>query len=150
MASHSSLQKGYYNHPLYQTWERMLRRCTDPKCSDYDRYGAKGIRVCTRWFYIENFIFDMGERPIGFTLDRINNEGWYTPENCRWASAKTQTRNSSVPKLNVQIVEEIKKLRFTKKLSYRKLGKIYNVDHSTIYAIFKGNTWRQDGTTQTT
>ena len=140
-------QVGYYNHPLYQTWERMLRRCTDPVCTDYVNYGARGIRVCTRWFAIENFIEDMGERPIGSTLDRINNDGWYTPDNCRWASSKTQMRNRRGTKLSTTLVSEIVDLRLKKKLSYRKLGELYNVDHSTIYAIFRGNTWRPDNGT---
>jgi hypothetical protein len=147
-AYHGSMQKGFYNHPLYQTWERMLRRCLDPNCTDYHRYGKKGIGVCDRWLFIENFIEDMGTKPHeDMTLDRVDNSKGYSPDNCRWATIKTQNRHRSDTKLNLEKVEEIKVLKASG-LSYRKLGKMYGVDHGTIYAIFAGKSWRPDGQAQ--
>jgi hypothetical protein len=144
---HGSLQRGYYDHPLYQTWHQMLRRCSDPSCKDYERYGARGIRVCEEWWIIENFLKDMGPRPDSkMTLDRIEGDKDYKPSNCRWATRKTQNRNRLDTKLDIEKVEEIKKLKLSG-LSYRKLGKLYGVDHSTIYAIFVGKSWRPDGQT---
>ena len=79
---------------LYQAWFRMVRRCRDPKCTDYYLYGARGIRVCKRWEKFENFYSDMGEPPLGKTLDRIKNGSGYSPANCRWATPREQTLNS--------------------------------------------------------
>jgi hypothetical protein len=83
-------------HRMYPAWQQMILRCHDPKSSVFPRYGALGIRVCERWREnFQNFLSDMGERPEGMTLDRIDPTGNYEPSNCRWADAKTQRRNIS-------------------------------------------------------
>lgn len=83
-------------HPMYAGWQQMILRCHDPKNSIYPRYGAVGIRVCDRWRdNFQNFLADMGDRPEGMTLDRIDPTGNYEPSNCRWADAKTQRNNLS-------------------------------------------------------
>lgn len=81
-------QHGMKKHPLYTTWRQMRTRCDNPNSDKYYLYGGRGIKVCKRWESFGNFYADMGERPEGKTLDRINNEGDYTPENCKWATAK--------------------------------------------------------------
>ena len=71
----------------------MRQRCTNPHNDSYPRYGGRGITVCQRWESYENFKADMGERPDGMTIDRINNDGNYEPSNCRWATPAQQSGN---------------------------------------------------------
>lgn len=90
------LKDGQTKHPLYKTWQSLKLRCYNPTDPHYKWYGAKGVDVCERWtgkygFY--NFLEDMGERPRGYSLDRIDSNGNYEPSNCRWASAHTQNTN---------------------------------------------------------
>lgn len=83
-------------HPMYGAWQQMILRCHDPRNDSYGRYGAVGIRVCDRWRSdFQAFLADMGERPSGMTLDRKDPTGNYEPDNCRWATAKTQRNNIS-------------------------------------------------------
>ena len=86
--------QGRRKHFMYNAYAGMLNRCHNPNNSSYGRYGAKGIEVCQRWRDdFLNFLSDMGERPAGMTLDRIDTKGNYEPTNCRWADAKTQRAN---------------------------------------------------------
>lgn len=78
----------------YECWNGMIQRCTNPKKKHYKYYGGRGIAVCERWRKFANFFDDMGERPVGMSLDRYpDNDGNYEPGNCRWATAKEQRHN---------------------------------------------------------
>jgi len=79
---------------LYLVWGAMKSRCMNTNHADYKDYGARGIEVCERWQNsFQAFLDDMGERPKGYTLDRIDNSGDYTPENCKWSTRQEQTEN---------------------------------------------------------
>lgn len=88
---------GLSRHPLYGTWKKMRRRCENPAVKDYPTYGGRGITVCTEWQDVTGFITwieaNLGPRPIGASLDRIDADGNYEPGNVRWASSAVQVAN---------------------------------------------------------
>jgi len=88
--------RGARETPGYKSWEHMRGRCRNPKHASYSEYGERGITVCERWDDFDNFLDDMGERPPGMQVDRIDVDGNYEPKNCRWATKWQQDINRRV------------------------------------------------------
>lgn len=133
------------NTPTYNSWQSMLKRCTNPNDTCWSIYGAKGIRVCDRWKGedgFSNFVKDMGIRPIGKTLDRFpDKNGDYTPENTRWADWKEQGRNRNGVKLSKEKADEIRTRYCPPTLNQRHLAIEYGVVRTVIQKILAGRIW---------
>lgn len=124
------------------TWRSMLTRCTNSNHEDFHLYGGRGILVCDRWrgeHGFENFLADMGERPLGTSLDRIDTNGNYEPGNCRWATPAVQTRNQA--KLDYQLADDIRWARTVGGLPINTLAAWYNVSSRTIWRVLAGEYW---------
>lgn len=120
-------------HPLYNIWIGMKCRCYNKNSDSYKNYGGRGIKVCKRWREsFENFSTDMGRRPSGKTLDRINNNKGYLPSNCRWASKIDQARNT---RKNRKITFRGKVLtlsQWAEKINISSSALAYRLRHKTI------------------
>ena len=122
----------------YSSWKTMVYRCTSPKSPNYAYYGGRGITVCERWLSFENFYADMGERPHGMSIDRIDNSRGYEPGNCRWATRNTQQRNSRNAKLTQADVDWI---RSATGLTQAEIAKRVGVSGPQVSLIRSGKKW---------
>ncbi|MGB3797600.1 MAG: hypothetical protein WA957_15010 [Alteraurantiacibacter sp.] len=125
----------------YGTWGQMLKRCGDPANPAYHHYGGRGIYVCERWHdstegAFENFIADMGQRPQGCQIDRIDNDGPYSPENCRWVTPIENSHNSTSVRLIefqgkvLPIAEWARELGFSPRVLYMRLRNGWTVERA--------------------
>jgi hypothetical protein len=121
----------------------MIQRCTNKNNKQYHGYGGRGIKVCDRWAKsFLSFLEDMGERPFKTAqIDRIDNDGNYEPNNCRWVTRKENVRNSRTVKLDIKKARDIRAYWNSGLYSKKSIAEIYNVSISCIYSIVTNVTW---------
>lgn len=118
----------------------MHQRCINPKNASYRYYGARGITVCDRWSLLTVFIEDMGLRPEGMTLDRLDNEAGYSPENCRWSLELDQQRNRRNVKCTIEIARRIRSGEFDG-LQNKEIAAMFGFDRSAVSRIKNMKAW---------
>lgn len=134
---------GHSNSPTYISWYSMLNRCLNKNSKTYNHYGGNGIKVCVAWLKFENFLSDMGCRPEGQSLDRIDSTGNYEPGNCRWADRFVQARNKRTVGMTAEVAALIRrdlndglsKIEIVRKHSSEKVSRF------SIYRVLRGDTW---------
>jgi len=120
----------------YSTWNSMKNRCDNPRAQDYYLYGARGISVCDRWRDFKNFYADMGEKPAGLTIERIDINGDYEPSNVRWATRAEQTRNTrsnrnlTVNNLTLCVTDWAIKVGVRRNLIYQRLNAGWEIERA--------------------
>lgn len=132
----------------YASWSAMKLRCLNRQYGRFADYGGRGITICDRWMKFENFLADMGERPEGATLDRIDNEGNYEPGNCRWATVAEQNRNQRARKRGMALSrDQAREVRaaLVAGETPRVLALRYGVSCNAIREIRRGATWKSLG-----
>jgi hypothetical protein len=124
--------------PEYRAWTHLKNRCDNPKNKKYHRYGKRGIMVCKRWQVFENFLADMGRKPLPhLSVERINNDGNYEPENCKWGTPTEQARNSSTS-MQMDYMGKTRALSEIVELSGTDLGY-----HTVKWRLYRGWTLHQ-------
>lgn len=137
---------GDYKSITYSTWQAMLARCNNKNNGKYSLYGGRGISVCDRWKRYENFLHDMGVRPSkNHSIDRINVDDGYHPENCRWASQKQQCRNKRDNRYiettsgRMTVVEAAEKYNLNKSTIFNRLARGKSDSEALLPPKFKRN-----------
>lgn len=124
----NNTKHGKNRTPTYVVWSNMLARCTNPNLRDYKNYGGRGITICDQWRTFEGFFADMGERPDGLTLERIDVDGNYDPANCKWATPKEQANNWR---------KSIRATYMGKSYTAMQLSEMLNVSHERVVWAIK-------------
>ena len=136
---------GLSKHKLYSVWGSMKQRCYDKNYPSYHRYGGRNIKMCFEWennaeAFIRWAISNGYQKTL--EIDRIDNNGDYSPTNCRWTTRLINVRNSTISKLNIKQVKEIREAKQTMGLSNVDLASQYKVTPEAISAIIHNKTWK--------
>lgn len=126
--------------PTYHSWQAMLARCRYIARDIHHKYAGRNISVCARWQSFDTFLADMGERPDGTTLDRIDNDGNYEPGNCRWATPVDQARNRRNSKMTFATAVEVALARLRGE-TCKSIAERFECSESLPREIVKGRTW---------
>lgn len=136
----SRWRHGYTRTPTYKSWAEMRSRCLNKRNTKFKWYGGRGITICARWDVFENFLEDMGERPLGLTLDRIDVNGGYELSNCRWATKSEQMNNM---RSNVHLTID------GREMTMSEAGRLYGVNPGTIWARIHNHGWDEQRAVKT-
>ena len=135
---------GLCSHPLNRLWRCIKERCSNPNSKSYRWYGAKGVRMCESWAASFASFYDWatsnGYRK-GVLIDRIDPEGGYSPENCRFVNAQESAQNRSGIKLNATKVKAIRIAVTTKIMSVEEVAKFFGIHKETVKRVLQGKTW---------
>lgn len=138
----SRVSHGLGGTPTYRSWYSMHDRCLNRNNPSFPYYGAKGITVCDRWRSLSAFVEDMGHRPPGMSLDRIDVSGQYCKENCRWADNLTQQRNRSSVKMTEGKAQDAREM-ISSGLTQKEVAEWFGIDRSAVSRIISGESWRR-------
>jgi hypothetical protein len=127
--------------PTYVSWQAMMSRCYTTSHSAYANYGGRGITVCERWHTYEMFLADMGERPLGLSLDRVDNALGYEPGNCRWSTASEQAQNQRRTVLSMAIAAQIRDL-YGQGVPQAEIARRLSVSKGSVSYVVRGRSWR--------
>lgn len=143
--SHGFCQGGHAGtNPTYKIWSGMRARCQCPTNKAYRYYGARGIMVCERWQNFENFYSDMGERPPGLTIERMDNNKGYFPDNCKWATMDEQYKNKRKPSTVKLTAGQVRCIRMLKgQKTAAAIASIYGIRSHVVYKVLANKTWRE-------
>ena len=125
----------------YETWTGLRKRIAHPKKNKRNGSGYVGLTADPRWDDFEVFLSDMGEPPIGFSIDRIDCSVGYWPGNCRWADEVTQSRNRTYTKLNEEAAKTIRYLYASGRYSQQRLADAHRVSQRLVSKIVRGEVW---------
>jgi hypothetical protein len=143
LATKSNTKHGMCRTKIYEVWCQMKGRCTNPNVGHYECYGGRGIKICDRWMNsFEAFYEDMGDVPVGMSIDRIDVDGNYEPGNCRWATKPAQAQNTRSTKLSMEKAREIRRARATGE-TFSSLAKRFGVSEGSIGFVLKNQQWRE-------
>lgn len=142
--SHEKKPNGHKTYPEYSTWKNMKDRCLNPNSSSYMNYGGRGITICDQWLHgFPSFLNDMGRRPTPqHTIERINNDGNYEPDNCKWETRINQNRNRRSTILSIDIAREVRRLRESGMMP-SEISQLLSVSYHAVGAIIYSNKWRE-------
>ncbi len=126
----------------YQTWTSMRSRCGNPKNRRFATYGARGIAICDRWQDFGNFLADMGEKPPGASIDRIDNDKGYSPENCRWALTREEQARNKTSTVLCEVSATLIRQMSRRGASGPDLAHAFGVTRTMISYVVRGRSWR--------
>lgn len=127
-AAKANTTHGMTDTRVFRIWTGMKTRCTNPRAVNFADYGGRGIAICERWASFENFFADMGPPPDGYTLERKDNAGHYTPDNCIWSTPRQQAQNRRTNRLLTHAGETLCSEEWARRIGISRAGLMRRID----------------------